>query len=590
MRTIRFRRLWLIPCAWVLYSCLGCHVGPNYTSTSVAIPDAWHQQLENGEFVGTSELDQWWTLLDDDVLNELIGSADSSSLTLQGAYFRICQARAQRCIVASSKFPQLSTDGSFLTSLQSANAFGGGGGFASIFTRDLWTLQGNIAWEPDLFGRIYRQIESADATICAQVEAYRDVLVSLYGDIAQTYVQVRTTQAQLEYARQNVGIQQKALDLARRRVEGGVAANVDEFQAESNLASTEAEIPPLEQQLHQSLNRLAVLLGHCPGSLHDPLALPAPIPSVPDYLPLVIPCDAIRQRPDIRNAERLVAARTADIGVATAELFPRFSIGGNIGLSSQNFSSLMSSASLGYGLGPSFSWPVFQAGRIRCNIRNAESIVQESIANYEQTVLLALEEVENAVVGFNKERVRRKALARTVEAAENSLESVLALYREGKVDFQNVLDTQRTLFLAQNGLAISEGQIVIQLITLYRAMGGGWKSSKSPTLYCAHAVCPPRGDPRVVENFPTKDSSQRSLDLGSAIRDPAEDPQNNDEEPDDDIDEEPEDDSDDDDDKLPRPTLDTKRESREEPLDKLLKELEERLETKPDSGTESDSE
>ena len=495
----------------------GCRVGPDHCCPPTPIPDLWHQQLEEGEFVGSRELDQWWMMLQDPMLDELIDSVGYANLSLDAAYARICQARSQRCAVRSAKGLQLNSEGSFQTTLQSGNAFGGGG-FANFFSRDLWSLQGLVSWEPDVFGRIHRQIESADANVCSQIEAYRDILVSLHGDVAQTYVQVRTLQKQLEYAHENVEIQEQALKVAQARVDAGKAANIDQFQAESNLAATRAEIPPLEQQLHQALNRLSVLMGHCPGSLHDPLALPAPIPQVPPNLPLTVPCEWVRQRPDIRQAERLIAARTADVGVAVADLFPRFSLGGNFGLQSQNFSDLFSSGSWGYGFGPSFSWPIFNAFRILCNIEGAEAAVRESIANYEQTVLRAMEEVENALVGYRKEKVRRESLAKTVTAAQQSLESVLALYREGKVDFQNVLDTLRTLFQAQNSLAISEGQVVSQFIAIYRALGGGWDPQHHCLDRCVRAACPGRGDPSVVEQIPTSGQADRYFDMG---RDPA---------------------------------------------------------------------
>ena len=307
----------------------------------------------------------------------------------------------------------------------------------------------------------------------------------------------------------------RQLDLARSRVEAGVAANLDEFQAESNLAATESEIPLLQFQLHQALNRLAVLIGNYPGSLHEFLAEPRPFPLVPEDLPIVLPCEMIRQRPDIRQAERGVAARTAEVGVAIADLYPKFSLGGNFGLQSGNFSSLFTSDSWTYGLGPSFTWAIFQAGRIRCNIAASEAAVDEAMAIYEQTLLRAVEEIENAIVGFNKERDRRDALQRTVDAAEDSLESVLALYREGKTDFLNVLNTQRTLFLSQNALAISEGEILTQLITLYRALGGGW----DPAHHCGQRMsqlgCPIRAPAEIVEEFKVEDTTARYFDMGT---------------------------------------------------------------------------
>ncbi len=484
-------------------------MGPDYVSPQTLVPDAWHQQLEQGSHLSSSDLDRWWTLFNDEQLNELIDLASDGNKDLDIAFTRIAQARAQICVARADKWPNLNND----TSFQNFNGIAGIPGFSGA--RDLWRLQGNVSWEIDVFGQIHRQIQVADANYGARIEAYRDVLVTLYGDVAQTYVLVRTLQKQLEYTEQNVLIQKKALELARSRVEAGVAANLDEFQAESNLAATESDIPLLQFQLHQALNRMAVLIGNYPGSLHEFLAQPRPFPLVPEDLPMVLPCEMIRQRPDIRQAERGVAASTAQVGVAIADLYPKFSLGGNFGLQSQNFSTLFNSSSWTYGLGPSFTWALFQAGRIRCNIASSEAAVDEAMAIYEQTLLRAVEEIENAIVGFNKERDRREALQRTVDAAEASLESVLALYREGKTDFLNVLNTQRTLFLSQNALAISQGEILTQLITLYRALGGGW----DPAHHCAQRLsqlpCPLRAPASIVENIQVEDTTARYFDLGT---------------------------------------------------------------------------
>lgn len=484
----------------------GCIVGPDYCGQATPVPDVWHQQLENGAYVGSNELHQWWNLFDDPTLTDLIYCAEKHNVNLYAAYTRISQARSQECIINAARKPTLSATGGLQNSLQSPNSINFGGAPISIPAVSVFALGLDVGWEPDLFGRVERQLQSAEANTCAQVEAYRDVLVTLYGDVAQTYVQIRTLQQQLLIACQNVELQKQSLELARKRVDGGVSPNVDLFQAESTLASTEAEIPSLELQLHQSLNRLSTLLGHYPGAMHCVLANPAPIPRVPMNLPQVVPCDMVRQRPDIRQAERRIMGATADVGAAMAELLPSFRIGGNLGLSAINFSELFEGDSFGYGLGPSFSWPILQGGRIRCQIQLEECEVEEAIANYEQTLLRAAEEVENSIVGFNKNRARAAALARTVEAAQKSLESVLALYRAGQVDFQNVLDTQRTLFQAQNSLAIAQGQIITDLITFYRALGGGWDCNHHCPNRCVRVHCPQRCPPDSV-NIPCDGSS-----------------------------------------------------------------------------------
>jgi NodT family efflux transporter outer membrane factor (OMF) lipoprotein len=506
--------------AAALLASAGCICGPDFQPPATPVPDTWHQSLQDGTYVSKDQLGAWWELFNDPQMTELIHRAGQRNLTLYQAATRIYQARTQVCIANSARLPQVGAGNSFSNQKQSANAFGFGGvaGFF-VMPRDLWSHGFDVAWEPDLFGRVARSIESAEATTCARVEAYRDILVTLYGDVAREYVQVRTLQAQLDYGRRNVEIQKQALDLVKKRVDGGVSPILDQYQAESNLSSTEAQLPPLEAQLQQALNRIAVLLGEYPGALHGMLCPPAPIPSPIGPLPLVVPCDMVRQRPDIREAERLVAARSADIGVAIAEIYPRFSIGGSVALQAQKFEDIFDGQSETYSLGPSASWPIFRGFQIKCNIERTDQAFQEAVSIYESTILLAFEEVENATQAYNKELKRREALRRTVEAAKKSLESVLELYRGGKTNFQNVLDTQRTLFLAENSLAISEGLIVTNLIALYKALGGGW----DPHHHChqqeVRLQCPDRADPALCDTPAPSNTTPETLPTPKAVDD-----------------------------------------------------------------------
>ncbi|MCA9264195.1 MAG: efflux transporter outer membrane subunit [Planctomycetales bacterium] len=469
----------------------GCVVGPDYHRPATPVPDVWHQQLENGVYTDANELRQWWTVFNDPMLNELVTVAGEQNLDLYAAATRICQARAQFDIARSARLAYVDGISSYSRSLQSRNALGLGGGVPTFFLdpRSRWLLGYDISWEPDLFGRISRQIESANAQTGATVESYRDILVALYADVVQNYVLARTLQARLEYAHKNVEIQADSLDLATKRLEGGVAPVLDKHQAEANLANTEAEIPPLDAQLQQTLNRIAVLLGEYPGSVHDLLMSPSPIPQPPEALPMMLPCDVIRQRPDIRQAERQLAAATAEIGVAISDLYPRFSLGGTFSLQTESLKNLFEDGSYSFNVGPGLRWAINHAGQILANVCAKECATEEALANYQQTILRAVEEVENAVAAYNHELRRREALRRSVKAAEQSLERVLDLYREGQVDFLNVLDTQRTLFTAQNLLVASEGQVILNLVSIYRALGGGWDPNhhchlRRPGLHC----------------------------------------------------------------------------------------------------------
>lgn len=492
----------------------GCVVGPDHVRPSSPVPDSWHQELEHGHYLNAAETRDWWTLFQDEQLNQLVYLAGENNLDLYAAYKRICQERAQLSAARSARWPNIDATTSVTNAKPSVNVINFFRG-----ARFVWGTGFDVSWEPDLFGRVARQVESSHADYCASVETYRDLMVTLYADVARNYVELRTQQTRLEYALRNEQIQQQALELATSRVDGGVSPILDQHQAESNLASTQAEIPPLEAGIHQTLNRLAVLIGEYPRTLHCDLLAPGPIPVAPTDLPVAIPCDVVRQRPDIRQAERELASRTAQIGVAESDLYPRFAINGTFAWQSQHFNTLFNPLSNTYSVGPSFRWAIFQAGRIRANICFAECAAEEAFANYEQTLLRAAEEVENATVSYNNEVRRIEALRRSVEATEKSLKVVLDIYREGRTNFQNVLDTQRTLFLAQDQLAISEGRAIDALVSFYQALGGGWDPQHHCRDRCVRLHCPPNCPadvPNVVASLPDDAANQEDSDQENA--------------------------------------------------------------------------
>ena len=495
--------------AILLVTTSGCLVGPDYRRPRTPVPDAWHQKLQDGtSYLDAEGVRQWWTLLGDPTLDSLILRAKENNLDLNAALQRIYQARQFVNIARSARLPFVDGTSSFRNSKQAAAVLPFLDPSIDLPAIDVWSVGFDAAWEPDVWGRVQRDIEANCATYQSFIEAYRDLMVTVYAEVARNYVELRAFQERLQYARQNVEIQKASLELANLRVEGGVSPILDSYQATANLAGTEAEIPPLESAIQQTLNRLAVLIGEYPRALHCELLEAAPIPTVPAELPYVLPCDVVRQRPDIRQAERLLAARTAEIGVSVGDLFPRFTINGTFNFSAQKFSEAfsLSSRAWNYQVGPNVRWAWFQGGLIRANIATAEFAADEALVNYEQTLLLAAEEVENAIVAFNKERDRRAALERSVAAAQDSLKSVLEIYRAGNTDFQNVLVTQNGLFNAQNQLAASEGQVVVNLIAFYKAIGGGW----DPVHHCQPRVvrlaCPP-ACPTEIEPPPVEPES-----------------------------------------------------------------------------------
>jgi NodT family efflux transporter outer membrane factor (OMF) lipoprotein len=456
---------------WVLVGALGlpaCTVGPDYTRPVVTTPDAWYEAHVQGIEQGSAHVQTWWTVFEDPLLQELIRDAQDSNKDLQAAYFRILEARAIRGITAGDRYPQVDVTAEAGATEPSESATG-------LTERvDTFSLGAGLAWEIDLFGRIRRSVEAATAQYDASVEDYRDVLVTLLGEVARNYVGVRTFQAQLFYARSNIDAQQESLKITQARFDAGLTSALDVAQAESNLGRSEAQVPLLEAQLEAALNRLEVLVGRPPGALHERLADVQPIPDPPDEVAIGLPAELLRQRPDIRRAERQLAAQTARIGVATADLYPRLSLTGFFASDAGDLADLATGKSVTWGIGIPLRWNVFSGGRVQSQIQAERARADQAFKVYEQSVLRALEEVQTTFVAFAQERRRAGQLAEATDATQRAVDLVRTQYVSGLTNFQNVLDTQRTLFELQQQLADSEGQRVQNLVALYRALGGGW--------------------------------------------------------------------------------------------------------------------
>jgi NodT family efflux transporter outer membrane factor (OMF) lipoprotein len=339
---------------------------------------------------------------------------------------------------------------------------------------DLYSLGAGFGWELDVFGRLRRGAESARAALEVSIEDYRDVMVILMADVAANYVDARTLQQRIRYLQANVEAQSGSLQLTTDRFDAGLSPLTDVTQAEYNLANSAAAIPRLEAQLQAAVNRLAVLLGQPPGYVDDLLSDESPIPQPAERADLGIPSELLRRRPDIRSAERQLASQTAQIGVAQADLYPTFSLAGILALESFDASDFVDGGSVTWSLVPGLRWNIFSAGKIRNNIRAQEARTQQLLLVYEQSVLLALDEVESTLVAYEREKLRRDRLAEAVDASERTVELVRTQYMSGLTDFLNLLDAQRTLASQQDAFAESEGQVVQNLIALNRALGGGW--------------------------------------------------------------------------------------------------------------------
>ena len=463
----------LLPAALMLFIFTGCAaVGPDYTPPDPPMPEAWHIPANSGwvkEHLDKEALASWWSILDDPVLTNLVESAVAGNLGLKEARARVREARARRGIREADRFPTIDASGS-AKSNRSSEETGGGR------ERELYVAGFDAAWELDVFGGKKRAVEAAEADLKASEEDLRDVLVSLLAEVALNYVELRSFQARLSVAEANLEAQKEIYNIARWRRQAGLTTQLDVEQAKYSLEQTRAQIPGLQTGLEQTKNRLAVLVGQHPGSLSDVLAERKAIPVTPLEVAVGVPADILRRRPDVRKAERRLAEQTAQIGVATSDLYPRFSLLGSIGLEALSLGNLFSLDSRTHGVGATFAWPLFDAGAIRRNIDVQSALQQQALIQYEATVLAALEDVENALVAYAKEQSRRQSLTEGTEAARRTVELAQKQYSSGLIEFGNVLIAQRSLLSIQDQLAISEGGVTSNLIALYKSLGGGWKS------------------------------------------------------------------------------------------------------------------
>ena len=474
---MRFHLLLVTAGILTLFSLQGCvTVGPDYDAPAIKTPDAWtmkiNQQVSKGP---EAPLQTWWSIFEDPVLDELIERSRRNNLDLEMAVSRVSEARAVLKIANGGKQPLINASGNAERTEASDNGIMAPiEQFGSTESHALFQLGVDASWEIDVFGRIRRTIESAGAGYQASIEDYRDVMVTLFAEVALAYIDIRTSQQQIDIAKSNAEEQRKSLELAQDQYETGLSSKLDVTQAKANLATTEAMTPPLQLALTQALNRLAVLLGHDAGDLLADLQEARPLPSPGKGIEIGVPADVLRQRPDIRKTERLLAAQTAQIGVATAALYPRFSLGGSFALQSRQFDTLFNSSSATWLLGAPMQWNLFSGGQVQGNIQVQQEKTRQLLLQYEHSVLAAIEEVENALAGYDLHQQQARYLRQAVSATAESVDLVLTQYTNGLTDFNNVFVMQRDLLAQQGQLLSSEARTVIDLVSLYKALGGGW--------------------------------------------------------------------------------------------------------------------
>jgi len=473
-RKVRLRRPWMSLVFSVLVA--GCAVGPDYREPTLVTPDSWNtlpEQAVRAESEDASILAAWWTVFEDPLLTELIEQALANNKTVEQARARVLEARARRGAAAGPFFPSIDASAGASRTKYDERIVVPEDGLVARNDRELYTGGLDASWELDLFGRQRRAFEAATATLGATEAELRDALVTLLGDVAVNYTALRTAQARLALAERNLAAQSELVDITRWRAEAGLATVLDVEQAETSYQQTRAQIPLLESSLTNALNRLAVLTGQMPGALHERLSAPAPIPVAPDTIVVDVPADVVRRRPDIRAAERRLAAQSAQVGVAKAALYPSLSLSGSIGLQSLSASDLLDGSQTDR-VGLSLRIPLFAGGALRANLRAQYAALDQAFAAYEAVVLAALEEVENALAAWTSEQQRRQALLLAVDAARRARELALVQYNSGLVDFQTVVTADRQLISLEDSLAVNEGELTSSLIRLYKALGGGW--------------------------------------------------------------------------------------------------------------------
>ncbi len=484
--TSKFVR-YLISLFWTVSSlilAIGCAVGPDYQAPKTEVPAEWNGQtfVTQGQASKTTTepvtLAQWWGIFNDRTLNSLVELAITANLDLKQVEARIRQARAARGVAGAGLGPTVDASVIYQRSKSSSETVGSGGSPTVAATgafRELFQVGLDSSWELDFFGGTRRNLEAATADLRAAMEDRRDVLITLIGDVGSNYLNLRGLQQQLAIAHKNLEVQRKTAAIVHRRFETGFVSRLDVANADAQAAATEAQIPVLESSAQAAIYSLGVLLGQNPAALETTLVRPNPLPPTPPKIPIGLPSDLVRRRPDIRRAEAQLHAATARIGVATADLFPRFFLTGGFGVSARDLNRLGISNSRYWSFSPTVTWPIFASGRIRWNIEMQNALQEQAFLTYQKTVLTALKEVETALVAYAKEQEHRQSLATAVDNNRQAVDLAMKLYVAGKTDFLNVLTAQRSLYVNEEALVQSTQRLTVNLITLYKALGGGWE-------------------------------------------------------------------------------------------------------------------
>jgi NodT family efflux transporter outer membrane factor (OMF) lipoprotein len=457
----------------------GCKaVGPDYKPAEVNMPGEWPsvegREISGKQVADSEKLAQWWTTLEDPILSDLVEKALSNNKDLRIALTRIRQSRAALGVADKQLDPTVTGSAQYRRTQSGTPSAEESDPSPFSTGTDYFNAGFDASWEIDLFGRIRRDIEAAAAELEASEEGFRGVQISLVSETASNYVRLRTLQQQLRIVYRNLELQESVLRILADQEAVGLIGSLRVQQSRYNIESVRARIPGYRISIEETLNTLAILLGELPGSLHEELSAPGPIPAPGIEIAMGIPADILRRRPDIRNAERLLAAQTARVGVATAELYPAFRLSGFLGMTAASADVFFSSSSTDASITPFVSVPIFNRGQIRDQIEIQSAMQERYLIEYETTVLDAIKEVRDAIVSYGEEHKRYRILDTGAGEARSAIETVNERFDSGLVDFLDVLDAQRALLLFEENQVGSRGNITQDLIRLYKALGGGW--------------------------------------------------------------------------------------------------------------------
>jgi outer membrane protein, multidrug efflux system len=455
----------------------GCTVGPNYVKPDIPVEKGWDAAKAEGPANG-AELSRWWQTFKDPELDRLVTEALKSNLDLKLAGARVRDARAQLLVARSAGLPFLNASASDTWGGNSANIITKSS-FGTVHstgaTTSLYRAGFDAGWEIDVFGGIRRSVEAAEAGIDASVEDLRSVQVTLLGEVAGLYIDLRGQQSLLAIAKDNLKSQQDTLELTKARYKGGLSSGLDVAEAEAQAADTASQIPTIETAIKRDIYGLSVLLGQDPSALVGELGTVSPVPAGSGEALPGLPSELLLRRPDVRGAERRLASATAEIGVATADLYPRFDLTALLALESSHLSSLFQRESGAWQIVPGVSVPLFAGGRLNANVESKNAQQEQALLIYRQTILSALQEVENSLVAFYKSQERLTFLVKEVEQNKLAVELANERYTKGLTGFVDVLTAERSLYASQSSLSLSQTAVSTNLVSLYKALGGGWE-------------------------------------------------------------------------------------------------------------------